>query len=232
MMFVLGVGVYACGGEYLEGQDTEGSVELETATTVSALDIQNVAATRTVLSGRGNGSRRDLDRSPLDNDYVRGFTMSEKSDDPCEFFALYHDVTTNALQGSEGFQECNGSSGNFQVERLDSDFRTTGLALCLNSARDKMKGFALIGRFPECILDPTATAPNGVPCNGLGPRSDAVVERTNCPGSKSGIDGDWERIVECPAGSIVTGIELNHIASGGGRRMINGAKAICHPLLP
>ncbi len=95
-----------------------------------------------------------------------------------------------------------------------------------------MKGFALIGRYPECILDSNGTTPTGAPCNGRGPRSDAVVERTNCPGTSDGIDSDWESIVECPAGYIVTGVQINHIASSGNRRMMNGARAICHPLLP
>lgn len=222
----------ACGSDFDNDENwkVEG-VEFGTTST-TALDIDTGAASFTVLSGRGNGQRTDLDRSPTQNDYVRGFTMAERSDDPCRFFALYHDVTSNAMQGSVGFDRCNGSSGNFQVERLNIDFRTTGLAVCLNNARDKIKGFALIGRFPACILNPTATAPNGTPCGGRGPRSDAVVERTNCPGSPRGIDSDWERIVECPAGEIVTGIQLNHIASNNGRRMINGARAICHELLP
>ncbi len=212
--------------------DDPAAEPFEVGVAQSALAIDNVASTRTAASGRTNGLTTSLLRSPTTNDYLKGFTMEERSDDPCKFSALFNDVDTNALSGNELFNECNGGSGNFKNGSMSSSFRTTGLAVCLNSSRDKMKGFALIGRHPECILDPNGTTPTGAACNGRGPRSDAVEERDNCPGAKNGIDSDWESIVECPAGSVVTGVEFNHIASSGGRRMINGAKAICHPLLP
>ena len=33
-------------------------------------------------------------------------------------------------------------------------------------------------------------------------------------------------------GYVVTGLELNNVAGGGNRRMLNGVRAICHLLLP
>jgi hypothetical protein len=172
-----------------------------------------------------------LSRAPSSHDYVHGFSIGERSDDPCHFSALYNDIDdpTN-LEGNELWDECDGGAGNFLSHNMPNDFRTTGVAVCLNG--DKMKGFALIGRFPECILDPNGVTPTGAACNGAGPREDAIEERTNCPGSRNGIDSDWENEAECPPGYVVTGLELNNAAGGGNRRMINGVRAICHPLQP
>lgn len=200
------------------------------ASSVAALDIQNIAATNSAWSGKSLAQKDKLSRAPTADDYVHGFTMEEKSDDPCRFSALFNDIDTAGLDGSETWDECDGSSGNFHTANMPNSYRTTGVAVCLNN--NKMKGFALIGRYPECILDPKGTTPTGQACNGAGPREDAVAERDNCPGSKNGVDSDWEDEVECPPGYIVTGVELNNVASSGNRRMINGVRAICHPLLP
>ena len=120
---------------------------------------------------------------------------------PCHFAAHYNDIDdpTN-LEGNELWDECDGGAGNFLSNNMPNDFRTTGVAVCLNG--DKMKGFALIGRYPECILDPNGVTPTGAACNGAGPREDAVEERTNCPGSRNGIDSDWENAAECPPGTL------------------------------
>ena len=197
---------------------------------VAALDIQNIAAKNSAWSGKSLAQKDTLSRAPTVDDYVHGFSMKEKSDDPCQFTALFNDIDTAGLRGSETWDECDGSSGDFLFAHMPNSYRTTGVAVCLNN--NKMKGFALIGRYPACILDPNGMTPTGQPCNGAGPRHEADKERNNCPGSKNGVDADWEDEAECLPGHIVTGVELNHVASSGNRRMINGVRAICHPLLP
>lgn len=215
------------------GSGSEDGSGFEVGVNVAPLDIDNVASQQSAWSGKHAAQKSTLSRSPTTDDYVHGFSIAERSDDPCSFSALFNDIDdpTN-LEGNELWNECNGSPGNYLAANMPNSYRTTGVAVCLNSAGDKMKGFALIGRYPECILDPDGTTPTGAACNGAGPRYDAVEERTNCPGSENGIDSDWEDEAECDPGYIVTGVELNHIASSGNRRMITGVRALCHPLLP
>jgi hypothetical protein len=212
------------------GVGSEERAPFEVGVTVGALDIENVASSYSAWSGKSGGQKTTLSRAASDGDYLAGFDISEKSDDPCELIAKFDTIDTSANNSTEVFDRCDGSGGNTLGARVSDSYRTTGVAVCLNA--NKMKGFALIGRYPECILDPNGTTPTGAPCNGAGPRYDGVEERTNCPGAENGIDADWEDEAECPVGQVVTGIQLNHVAGGGNRRMINGARAICHPLLP
>lgn len=219
---VAGVGVMSCGVGVEEPR-------FEVSTVSAPLDVEDVANTYSSWSGKSAAQKATISRDPSQGDYVQGFTMEEKSDDPCYFNVLF-DTLNGANDGNEFWDRCDGSSGNFKSATVPPAYRTTGVAVCLNN--NKMKGFALIARYPECILDSNGTTPSGSACNGRGPRFDAIAERTNCPGSENGIDGDWEAIAECPTGQVVTGIELNHVASTGNRRMMNGVRAICHPLLP
>jgi hypothetical protein len=214
-----------CGGEPVD--DVE-----ELGVAVAALGLDDSAGSEnSSWSGFSSAQKATLSRSPSTNDYVHGFTMEERSDEPCKLAALFNDVDDpDDLEGSETWDRCDGSSGNFMSEHMPDDYRTTGVAVCLNSSRDRMKGFALIGRYPECILDPNGTTPDGDACNGAGPRHEADEERDHCPGSKNGVDSDWEDEAECPDGYVVTGIEINHRAGGGDRRMMTGVRAICHLL--
>src|SRR5688572_6167089 len=90
---VLGVMVIGCS----DGSDVEPPFELGVVT--SPLDIQNVAATNSSWSGSSGAQKTSLLRTPTDDDYLQGFTMEEKSDDPCKFVGLFNDVDDSALDG-------------------------------------------------------------------------------------------------------------------------------------
>jgi hypothetical protein len=225
LMSVVGVlGMFGCGVGVEEPQP-----RFEVGVSAARLDIADVTASHSAWSGKSAAQKATLSRDPSQGDYVQGFTMEERSDDPCYFNVLF-DTIDGLNDGNGTWNRCDGSSGNFLFAQMPSSYRTTGVAVCLND--NKMKGFALLGHYPSCILDSNGRTPSGAPCNGLGPRYEAVAERTNCPGSKNGVDGDWEAEAECPVGQVVTGIEINHVAGGGNRLMMNGVRAICHPLLP
>ncbi|MEL6187719.1 MAG: hypothetical protein AAFU79_24115 [Myxococcota bacterium] len=186
-------------------------------------------------SGRSGGTRVVLSRPPSDDLYFWGANLNERYDDPCHMWTFFSAITESDRHISKDrtFEECGTwgphAGGNTMRVRMGPDFKTTGLAVCLNSDETKMKGFALVGRYQRCIRDQSLTA-RGHSCLNGGPLHIDAEERNNCPGSKNGPDGDWEAIVECPLGSVMTGIELNTRAGGGSRRMVNGARAICHRL--
>ncbi|NUO51260.1 MAG: hypothetical protein HOV80_20575 [Polyangiaceae bacterium] len=232
MPFLFGLMLTGCAGATADAVEDEDIEEVGIAVAALAID-GSVPSQKSAWSGASAALKATLSRPASSNDYVHGFSMAEDSDDPCHFAVLYNDVDDpTQLEGNEVWDRCaGGAPADYLSDVMPNSFRTTGVAVCLNSARDKMKGFALIGRYPECILDPNGTTPDGDPCNGAGPREEAdEAERPHCPGSRDGLDGDWEDEAECPPGYVVTGIEINHRAGGGNRRMMSGVRAICHLL--
>jgi hypothetical protein len=128
----------------------------------------------------------------------------------------------------------------------------TGARICLNSGRDKLKALQLIGAYGACLLGEEKVYVEPAPCStafkaggqeyricnpdqpsyiALDCRNASVsdhFERTNCPGSNRGPDGDWEQVVSCPDRMAASGMKLSTRDSGGGRTMIDGIALVCH----
>jgi len=226
MPMLLGLMLTGCADEAADAVEDEDVDEVGSA--ALGLGLGGAMIEHSAWSGLSGATKVTLSRLATYDQYVQGFTMKEKSDEPCYFSASFYQVDDpNAWEGDEVWNRCDGGPGNAKDAWMPNSYRTTGVAVCLNSARDKMKGFALIGRYTECILDPNGTTPDGAPCNGAGPRYDLDEERDGCPNTKNGLDDDWEDEAECPPGWVVTGIEINHRDGGGNRRMMTGARAIC-----
>ncbi|MCA9555328.1 MAG: hypothetical protein KC933_35175 [Myxococcales bacterium] len=220
------ISLCSCGGEF-DQLDAEPEVPFEVEavveTTSSALLDIGGNPTLSNWSGRSGGSPVTLNRTPIDDAFLAGYTFSERYDDPCHFVARYDHIETRANRGSQVWNECGMWGPNYasgKVGLVPSLERTVGMAVCLNSDRTKMKGFALLSQTPECIL-------SGGDCD---VNTNTYDERPNCPGADNGVDFDWEEHAMCPPGYIVTGIVLNTRAGGGNRRMVNGVRAYCHPL--
>lgn len=163
----------------------------------------------TAISGRA-GTDRTLAKPGSSNDAIYGVIIAERSDDPCFLQANFRDVTSNATS-SLRFAECDDNNRNEGTDRsrvsmaLPEGVFVTGINICLNGNRDKMKGIQLIGRYSGCVLgQPTYVASsectffkaNGIEyrlCNtdnapyrevDCGIAVTRYYERTNCPGSK------------------------------------------------
>lgn len=149
-----------------------------------------------------------------------------------------------------------GNSASRLTVTLNPGTVATGIRICLNG--NKMKGLELIGRYGGCLMgedniflapaectDPirfswifsveyrlcggTGTGTE-VDCASASARRHDYEERDNCPGLKLGPDADWEKEVLCPAGKVVTGLQLSTSPGGGSRKMIDGIALECTTL--
>src|ERR1043166_5828086 len=130
-----GWATYALCGAMLMGCGTENGEpdpRPEVGVTVAALDI-GVGSLNSAWSGKQQSLHASLSRPASSNDYVHGFSIGERSDDPCYFAALYNDIDNPAnLDGNEVWDECDGGAGNLLAANMPNDYRTTGVAVCLN----------------------------------------------------------------------------------------------------
>lgn len=202
-------------------------------------------------------TNRTLSKAASANGVLFAVTIGEDSDDPCHMEIKYQDVATRAAQSTLKLSECAGHKvGDLLTASLPSGVFVTGVRICLNSGRDKLKGIQLIGGFGDCVLG--AESYNGVPascssvvkisghdyrlCNDDSPSFITVscstpitdfVERPNCQGSKHDQpDSDWEKVVSCPPRTVATGMKLRTIDGSGDRKMINGVALVCDTLIP
>jgi hypothetical protein len=201
-------------------------------------------------------TNKTLAKAASANGGIYGVTIGEDSDDPCYMEIKYRDVATREAQSSLKFSECAGHKvGDQLTPSLPSGAFVTGVQICMNSARSKMKGIALIGNYDVCILgaetvtvavppctqgssggsefnicDPDAPAFKTVSCD----RSlTSFVKRPHCPGSKrEPPDEDWEKELSCPAGMLANGMAFRTIGGSGDRKMIDGVALVCDTLVP
>jgi len=206
-------------------------------------------------SGRTTGRKIPMSRPASDNDAMTGVTIGERSDDPCYLRLLYKDVLTGATGSTRTFDECDGDEGDVESVSLPSNGLVTGVRICLNSDRDKLKGIELIGNYGACLqgaehvyLEPAPCSsvfnaggseyrlcdtdqPNFIEVDCRPDGLSAYIERTNCDGSNNGPDSDWESEAHCPAGMVATGVTLNVEDGGGDREMYNGIQLQCDDLI-
>ena len=219
------------------------------------------SATTTGFSGQ-SGSNRTLSRPTTANEALYAVTISEKSDDPCFLEAKFRELDDGSAGATLRFAECEDSDGDGtdssrRLVALPTDSVATGVRICLDNDREKLKGLQLIGRNAGCLMGEDNvyvypgecstvhsssfifghdyricggnTSAIELDCGTLAERK-AYVERTNCPGSDNGPDGDWEATVRCPNQKVVTGLKLSTRSGGGGRTMIDGIALECTQL--
>lgn len=218
----------------------------------------------TAYSGQaGDRGHRILAKPASAYGTITGVAVAERSDDPCFLELMYRDVRTAVAQPSLTFAECSdnenrseGTNTSRKTATVASSVLVTGVRICLNDDRTKMKGIQLIGQFSGCIMGEETFELGGSPCTPLGggieynpcsnnppqPRTVSCasaenrflsyppIERTNCQGENQGPDEDWEAEVTCPSAMVATGMKLNTRPGGGGRRMIDGVALECRRL--
>jgi len=210
----------------------------------------------TAYSGRSSGGTSILSRAASENDAITGVSIAEQSDDPCWMQLAYKDVETGVDGATRTYDHCDGANpGDLAVLSLPSGSFVTGVRVCLNSDRDKLKGIQIIGNYAACMkgaehvyLDPAACSevfhaggmeyrlcdtdqPAFIEVDCTPDGFSRSIERTNCDGENQGPDEDWESEVHCPAGMVATGLHLNTTNGGGARRMYNGVALECDDLL-
>lgn len=210
----------------------------------------------TATSGKAPANKT-LTKAASANGAIYAVTIGEDSDDPCYMEIKYRDVASQETQASLKFSECAGHKvGDHLTASLPSGAFVTGVRICLNSARNKLKGIQLIGGYDDCVLG--AKSISGVPnsCSNVhnfsgieyrmcdpdnppfitvscGQSITSFVERPNCQGSKHDEpDSDWEEVRSCPAKMVATGMKLRTIDGSGNRKMINGVALVCDTLVP
>ncbi len=195
--------------------------------------------TITPFSGRINGDVVTRSRSYTSNDVVVGVKAGERSNDPCYLRLLYRDVATGS-EPTRTYDKCVNAERSVITRELPEGYLMTGIRICLNRSRTKLKGIQLIGGPAPCIVDNNGTywsnsfgTPVLAQCTPAALEVDRYFERTNCKGgSFGGPDDDWETERNCQPGSVVTGFRLNEVDGGGARHMINGISLICHQIFP
>ena len=206
-------------------------------------------------SGR-SPTNKTLTKSYTENDAIYGVTIGEDSDEPCYLQIKYRDVNSGATAGSLTFNECDGHKvGDLRTASLPGGAHVTGVRICLNSDRNRLKGIQVIGGYGDCVRAPrvspcpcrTAAAwsiypvstialarPGGPSYRTLscGMPLTAWVERPNCPGSKYDIpDSTWEKVVSCPDKMVAIGMKLRTTNGDGDRLGIDGVALDCRMLV-
>ena len=237
--------LFACGDES-DFAETDDQDAVEVSTSVAAInDIPEdfelvLPETIKPFSGRSNGTTVTRSRSVTANDAVVGIRAGERSDDPCYLQLLYRDVRTGS-ETTSTYDKCAGSERSVRKIELPDGYLMTGVRVCLNRRRTRLKGIQLVGGVAQCIVNN-----NGMywgrdffsgqtvltQCTQASLEYDVDFERANCAGGFGIPDDDWETERHCQPGSVVTGFQLNEVSGGGSRRMINGIGLICHQLLP
>ena len=136
---------------------------------------------------------------------------------------------------------------------LPADMVVTGASICLNPKRDKLKGIELRGSLRDCVRGESMATVEADQCGNVfrqgsmeyrlcssGHRnyrelscssSSSIVrryfERPGCRGTNRGPDADWEKVINCPPGTVATGFQLSTRSSGGDRVMIDGLALEC-----
>jgi hypothetical protein len=230
--------------------------------TAAAISWASVASANHLATPSGSSAtsgrtptNKTLSKSYSANETIYAVTIGEDSDEPCYMQIKYRDANTSATQNSLTFNECDGHKvGDMQTASLPAGTYVTGVRICLNSDRNRMKGIQLIGGYGDCVLGAESTTVSTPDCSrvvkvsGLdyrtctpgGPSYRTMscsipltdwVERPNCPGSKYDIpDNTWEKVVSCPDKMVATGMKLRTINGDGDRLGIDGIALECHTL--
>lgn len=138
---------------------------------------------------------------------VRGLSVEEKSDEPCQLKIQWADLNDPVSEGIDFVDKCDGTSlGGEKTASFTGRTYVSGLRVCLDRDHERVKGVELRGRTVES--------------NGAlrGASNRPAFERTNCR--------DWMDWVECPSGKIASGLNL-HFEGGGGARSLKGIGLVC-----
>ena len=206
-------------------------------------------------SGR-SPTNKTLTKSYTENDAIYGVTIGEDSDEPCYLQIKYRDVNSASTAGSLTFNECDGHKvGDLKTASLPGGAHVTGVRICLNSDRNRLKGIQLIGGYGDCVKGAESVTVSMPDCssvvniNGLDYRTCSTggpsyrtlscglpltdwVERPNCPGSKYDIpDSTWEKVVSCPDKMVAVGMKLRTTNGDGDRLGIDGIALDCRLLV-
>lgn len=208
----------------------------------------------TDFSGHGPDDRSII-KAYTNNQALYGITWAESSDDPCYFEAKYRNVATGSAGTTLSMNLCDGHDrGDYESVTLPTDYFATGVRVCLNSGRDKVKGIQLIGQHVMCLLGADGQYVSTGGCTSWGGglfsneyqlcsdpgttfRSCADLEqrpwneRYNCKGDQDGPDGDWEVEVRCDGtNKVATGLKFGTTPGSNGRSMVEGIALECHIL--
>lgn len=214
--------------------------------------IASPIAKTTVFSGLGP-ENESFGKSVSVNEALTGFRGWEDGDEPCKIEGTFRDVETGAAGTSLSINRCDGQSpGSMRSAVLPEGFFVTEARVCLNNDRDKIKGISVTGNIAYCIAGGVSVSTVADDCTSLSqggmeyeicgdsvvhqtPCADfeetAYFERTNCAGDNDGPDSDWETIIRCNAGQVVTRVNLGTTNENGDKESFKGIQLECHDLL-
>lgn len=141
---------------------------------------------------------------------VKTVTVNERSDKPC--WVLVWGRHVNEISNTEVayHSDCDGSTGQNDMEvgwpSAESLVFISGVSVCLNRDRDRIKGLAVVGALLE--EDGSTGRPEMQPRESL----------NNCD--------EWQSWASCPADHVATGI-IAAYSTGDRPRSIRGIKLIC-----
>jgi hypothetical protein len=196
-------------------------------------------ASGTVETGvSGTTSSRTVMAGSIANRGLIGIESQERSDDPCFVRVLREDLRDESVDGSTSTNLCgsNGpTSSTLGVSYSDSHWGgdhvfVRAIRVCLNSNRDKVKGFEIKGS----VVDANGTVMTLEAYDAANPPSPggftrlmvASAKRTNCDDT-----GGWQPWVECWAGYVASGL-VAHFTTGNTPRELTGVALICSRVVP
>lgn len=195
-------------------------------------DAHDLSSTTTDSSVAGGASPVTLvGLSTTDDLGLRGVESQERSDSPCLIRALRRNVNTGATSSTQSTR-CGAKGATSSVMSVsfnNSDEYVTGIKVCRNSARDRVKGFRIRGAklnsdgtlTPLGASQDIGVADVGSSEQGFSTITEPFDTRLNCDDR----DG-WSGFKSCPVGQIATGLRA-HFNAGKEPRSLTGIALIC-----
>lgn len=166
---------------------------------------------------------------------VWGLTSNERSDEPCLTTVSTEDVMDSGKDGSAKKDLCGKKATSSDLSVSYPDYGAngarafvTGIRVCMNNDRTRVKGFGLRGKkiddggnLVDLTQDPSSPTPGGGGEHSYSTVTEPTDKRTNCD-DKAG----WMRWVECPAGQVATAV-VAHYEGGDTPRSLTGVALQC-----
>lgn len=244
------------------GLSANSSVSAQTIN-ISLPEYYDAGNTRTESgrSGRTGGTEFDLSGGPNQPKFLRKIVSKQRRDSPCHLEAHYNS-SDDSGESVESLTRCNnnvnrreGNVSSFKQARLPIGAFVTGIQVCLNPRRNKIKGIALFGNYGACLNGDQLTAsPSSPKCRAKYFKDGGGVDRqvyckdqsvplnvrvctpelrdwftrTNCQASTPGTGG-WEPRVNCPTGQVAVGMKASgRLAStSSGRQRLQSLELVC-----
>ncbi|MEO8767499.1 MAG: hypothetical protein ABI363_04050 [Nitrosospira sp.] len=161
---------------------------------------------------------------------VNGLWSVEHNDKPCYIASMTEDVNVSGSDSDAIKDLCRSKATSSEMKAQFGDIKfarhtfVRALRVCMNNAKDQMKGFQIRGRGIDSNGNVTDLPSRHASLSGSSGMS--VLADLNAPNDERLNCEDWKKWVECPKGQIATALTA-HFGPGPDPRSVTGIALQC-----